>query len=277
MQEDEISSLQDKTTLMGERIRQTREQQQRFRRTQYPSRVDVDADATPRSAYNTPRRAHTGSRLQPQAFAALIQASEMASQESARSAGRKGHSRNMHSTSSLPPSTPERSQKVAPRPLQTPAGRQQPRKIPSTAPVPLTSDVRTPNVYAQSSLPVVQAQDAQSDGTVSASDNDSEAETDILDQDDGIPESQASLSASQMLRSSQEQKSKRESFEGRGLLEPSNRGGQRLKQTKLFGQVRKSNAVRAGYDEDEPPAKRSRTAGGGIGIGFGLGISGTRD
>lgn len=269
MQDDEIASLRDRATLMGERIRQSREQQNRSRRAQFSSRVD----ATPRSVYNTPQRGHISNRQQPQAFAALIQASEMASQESARSAGKKGHSRNVHSTSSLP-STPQRSQKVQQQAYQTPSGRQQPRKIPSTAPVARMSAMRTPDVYAQSSLPVSHTQDPQSDGTVSASDNDSEAETDILDQDDEIPQSQASLSASQMLRTSQEQQIKRESFEGRGMLEPSRRtGGEKLRQTKLFGQVRKSNVVRAGYDEDEPPAKRSRTGDAG---GIGLGISGTR-
>ncbi|EME77373.1 uncharacterized protein MYCFIDRAFT_217061 [Pseudocercospora fijiensis CIRAD86] len=233
MQDDEIASLRDRATLMAERIRQSREQQNRSRRAQFSSRVD----ATPRSVYSTPQqRAHIGNRQQPQAFAALIQASEMASQESARSAGKKGHSRNVHSTSSLP-STPQRAQKLQQPAYQTPSGRQQPRKIPSTAPVARMSAMRTPDVYAQTSLPVSQAQDPQSDGTVSASDNDSEAETDILDQDDEIPQSQASLSASQMLRSGQEQQSKRDSFEGRGMLEPSRRtGGEKLRQTKLFGQ-----------------------------------------
>ncbi|KXS98673.1 hypothetical protein AC578_10063 [Pseudocercospora eumusae] len=260
MQSDEIASLRDRALLMGERILQSREQHNRSRRAQFSSRVD----ATPRSVYNTPHRGHVSNRQQPQAFAALIQASEMASQESARSAGKKGHSRNVHSTSSLP-STPQRSQKVQQQAAyHTPSGRQQPRKIPSTAPVARMSAIRTPDVYAHSSLPVSHTQDPQSDGTVSASDNDSEAETDILDQDDEIPQSQASLSASQMLRASQEQQSKRDSFEGRGMLEPSRRtGGEKLRQTKLFGQVRKSNVVRAGYDEDEPAAKRSRTGDAG--------------
>lgn len=276
-QGDEISSLQDKVILMGDRIRQSREQLQRYRRSQTSSRID----ATPRSVYSTPQRSHfpprPQSQSQSQPFAALLQASEMASQESARSAGRKSHTRNVHSTSSLP-STPQRSQPVFQQPLHTPHGRRPVIKVPSTAPVQRVSALRSPDIYSQTALPVPQHRDIQSDGTVSASDNDndSEAETDIIEQDDEIPVSQASRSASQMLRSSQEKQAKRESFEGRGMLQHAASGSQggKLRQTKLFGSVRKANVVRAGYDDDEPPAKRPRTSGNG---GIGLGISGARD
>ena len=136
--------------------------------------------------------------------------------------------------------------------------------------MPRTSALRTPDVYSQQSLPVPSQQGPPSDGTVSASDNenDSEAETDIIEQDDEVPESQASRSASQMLRSSQEeQQAKRESFKGSGMLPPKTDS---MTQTKLYGQVRK-----AGVDRSEgPPAKRARTSEG---VGLGIAGVGVRD
>ncbi len=127
--------------------------------------------------------------------------------------------------------------------------------------------MRTPDVYNQPSLPVSQVPAApQSEGTVSAPEDDSEAETDIIEQDefDAVSESQASRAASQMLRSSQEQQAKRDSFKGSGMLQS---GSERMKQTKLFGPVRKANVDRG----DERPAKRART-----GEAVGLGIAGVR-
>lgn len=267
-QDDQIASLTDKVILMRERIHENRERMHKHRRPHVPHHLE----ATPRSVYSPAHhRVHPNSQPQPQPFAALLQASEMASQESARSApgrgmsGKKGHSRNMHSTSSLP-STPQRIQKVH---YETPSmGRHQPLKVPSTAPVPRTSAMRTPDVYHQPSLPVAKRSyeaEPASDGTVSASehDNDSEAETDIIE-DDEVNVSQASRAASQMLRSSHEQQAKRESFKGNGMLQPKT-----LKQTKLFGAVRKANVDRS----EEPPAKRARTTGEPA---VGLGIAGVR-
>jgi hypothetical protein len=105
-----------------------------------------------------------------------------------------------------------------------------------------------------------------SEGTVSAHEDDSEAETDIIEQDefDAVSESQASRAASQMLRSSQEQQAKRDSFKGSGMLQS---GSEKMKQTKLFGTIRKANVDRG----DERPAKRART-----GEAVGLGIAGVR-
>ncbi|KAF2210196.1 hypothetical protein CERZMDRAFT_45795 [Cercospora zeae-maydis SCOH1-5] len=263
-QEHEIASLSDKVSLMAERIRANRESLQKYRRPQLSSRTDQ----TPRSVYATPQRGGHLHRAhqQSQPFAALLQASEMASQESAR-AGRKSHHRNAQSMSSLP-NTPQRSQGMrAQPPFQTPQAHRQALQIPATAPQQRTSAVRTPDIYSQPSLPVSQ-DGPHSDGTVSASDdgaNDSEAETDIIDNDE-VPESQASLTASQMLRTSREElNEKRESFGGRGMLD----SGSKLRQTKLFGAVRKSNVERS---EDGPPAKRARTS-----PGIGLGISTARN
>ena len=256
-QDIEIASLTDKVMLMRERIRENREHTNRYRRSHGSSQID----STPRSMYNDPLRNGVSSQEQPQPFAALLQASEMASQEARRPMGaKKGHTRNTHSTSSLP-TTPNHMRK---QPLyQTPQGRHPPLKVPSTAPVPRTSAMRTPDVYAQSALPVSHPPPPPSEGTVSAHDDDSEAETDIIEQDDhdAISESQASRAASQMLRSSQEQLAKSQDS---GMSQPSS---QRMKQTKLFGAVRKGGLERGG----EPPAKRART-----GEAVGLGIAGVR-
>jgi hypothetical protein len=128
--------------------------------------------------------------------------------------------------------------------------------------------MRTPDIYTHPSLPVSQRSGPASDGTVSAAEDDnnhdSEAETEIIDKDDDeVSESQASRTASQMLRMSQQQHdAKRENFKGRGVLEGA---GEKYRQTKLFGAVRKVNV---GRSEDEPAAKRARTS-----PGVGLGIS----
>jgi len=124
------------------------------------------------------------------------------------------------------------------------------------------SALRTPDIYGLQGPPHV-ARGPLSDGTVSAHEDDSEAETEIIE-DDEISESQASRTASQMLRSSQEQQAKRESFEGRGMLEGT---GNNLKQTKLFGQVRKRGIDR----NEERPAKKAKSGGA-----IGLGIAGVR-
>lgn len=260
-QDAEIASLDDKVTLLRDRIRENREQMRRLRRG-----LDSQYESTPRSLYSDPLRSGVSSQEQPQPFAALLQASEMASQEARRPMGaKKGHTRNTHSTSSLPV-TPHRMYNSQPM-YNTPQGRQPPLKVPSTAPVPRTSAMRTPDVYNQPSLPVSQVSAAPpSEGTVSAHEDDSEAETDIIEQDefDAVSESQASRAASQMLRSSQEQQAKRDSFKGSGMLSS---GGEKMKQTKLFGTVRKANVDR----ESERPAKRART-----GEAVGLGIAGVR-
>ncbi|CZT15937.1 uncharacterized protein RCC_01776 [Ramularia collo-cygni] len=265
-QETEIASLSDKVTLMRERIRESREHMHKLRRVQAP----VQMDATPRSAYNTPHRGPARSHQQPQRFEALLQASEIASQESARAGppGRKGHQRNIHSMSSLP-STPHR---MPPPSYHTPHGRQAPARMPATAPMPrIPGALRTPDIYNHQSLPVPHEEGPQSDGTVSASDNedDSEAETDIIEPEDDVGESFASRAATQMLRPTKEQ-AKRDSFKGSGMLQSNPE--RPLKQTKLFGAVRKANVDRV----DERPAKRPRADDIQEPAPVGLGIAGVR-
>jgi hypothetical protein len=279
-QESEIASLSDKVTLMRERIRENREH---LNRTRNGSSGASRMDSTPRSIYSTPHRSH--------GLEALLQASEMTNPELRQ---KKGHQRNTHSLSSLP-TTPQRMPKPAVAPMyQTPSHRQLPVKVPATAPMPRTHAMKTPgDVYAQQALPL--ARGPPSEGTVSASDqgdagqeDDSEAETDILEPEtqnepgDEIRESQASLAASQMLRSSQEQQAKRDSFKGSGMLSgQGGSGGGALKQSKLLGVVRKANVERVVAGADEvPPTKRQRmgeASGGATEAGsIGLGISGVR-
>lgn len=284
-QEGEIASLSDKVTLMRERIKENREQTIRVRSN---TTTGGRLDSTPRSLYSTPHRS--------QGLEALLQASEMTNQDSG--GHKKGHSRNTHSMSSLP-TTPQRGHKSAAMlgTYQTPSHRRPSLKIPSTAPMPRTSAMRAPaaaNVHGNQALAVPGLRGPPSEGTVSASDHDeeggdSEAETDILDPDlQGVHESQASLVAPQLLRDSQDSISaKRESFMGSGMLGSGSgsSSGQRsgendMKQTRLFGAVRKAGIERVIADADDglPASKKQRTDVQGLQDGrVGLGISGVRD
>jgi hypothetical protein len=285
-QEHEIASLTDRVTLMRElvqgRTRDTRDNAQALRRH---NRVG----STPVSAFGTPHRSQLSGRESAQPFAALLQASEMASQDAARSArGRKGHARNAQSLSHLP-TTPQSFRKHT-EVYHTPQARQPALRVPSTMPNPRQPALRTPDVYSRSALPVSSAPRASralSEGTVSASEDndnddiDSEADTDIIEPDALIAESHASFAASQMLRPSQEQQAKRESFQGSGMLPPPPAAStnvpadrDRYKQTKLFGAVRKANVERSGASR---PAKRARTEKGTSAGAVGLGIVGMKE
>jgi hypothetical protein len=269
-QDNEIAGLSDKVLMLRDRIREHRDHQSRVR----SASLGKHHQGTPKlmSAYSTPRGDRTSSSDQPLPFDALLQASKMASIDEYKrrtvaemSKSKKGHTRNIHSLSSLPV-TPNRSRKQPPF-FATPQGDAQSLMMPSTAPVARLSNLRTPDVYSQQILPVKRVHAPGSDGTVSASDlddddNHSEAETEILEPNQ-INESRASFSAAQMLRADPSPAS-----------QPLERGAQSAKRTassmrqvKLFGTVRKANVVRAG--EDEPPAKRPRML-----EGIGLGIEG---
>lgn len=284
-QDMEIASLTDKVIFARDRIREHRESYNRHRRSQQAASASLYG-SMPRSTYNDPLRSGVSSQEQPQPFAALLQASEMASQEARQPMGaKKGHTRNTHSMSSLP-TTPHHSQKSRQQVYNTPSGRQIPLKIPSTAPVPRTSAMRTPGIYAQPALPVPRGPAGPpSDGTVSAhedsdheptnnGDYDSEAETEIIEQDDmdAISESQASRAASQMLRGSQEDhRAQRDSFKGSGMLgsaSSSQTQGGGLKQTRLFGAVRKAGVDRSSGNGEDRPRKRARTGDEAIGLGI---------
>ncbi|KXL50489.1 MAG: hypothetical protein FE78DRAFT_85013 [Acidomyces sp. 'richmondensis'] len=267
-QEIEIASLTDKVTLMRERIRENREHLNKIRSLQ-----NNQIEATPRSFYSTPQRGQ-GSQDQSQPFAALLQASEIASE---RMAFKKGHGRNTHSMSSLP-ATPLRMPKFQPSLFQTPSDRVLPAKVPFTAPMPRTSSMRTPDDHPVITQPPLRASPPYappSEGTVSNSDrdhtndNDSEAETDIIEPEDNkVSESQASRVASRMLRSSQEHETSRNSFRSRGM--PDNRQDDRMRQMKLFGSIRKTNVDRS----EQPPTKKQKTDAS---TAVGLGIAGMKE
>jgi hypothetical protein len=271
-QDNEIAGLSDKVLMLRDRIREHREHQNRIRGANFGGYLD----SAPQSLLNTPRRSQMTSREQAQPFAALLQASAMAHEDIGtnkqapnRLMGKKGHSRNTQSLSSLP-ATPNCARKQPPL-FQTPQANPNFRAMPSTAPVPRMSNLRNPEFYSQQKPSLKRVHGAESDGTVSAAsdedeehEHDSEAETEILEPDH-INESRASFSAAQMLRANPQplgNQPEEHSFR------PAKRGAQgSLRQGKLFGAVRKSNTVRAG--EDEPPAKKSRTI-----QGIGLGIKG---
>jgi hypothetical protein len=268
-QDNEIAGLTDKVLLLRDRIREHREHQNRMRNAS----LGKFPESTPQlaSAYSTPRNITFKSTSQPQPFDALLQASQIASLDeyerrspAGRGRSKKGHSRGIHSLSSLPV-TPNRSRKQPPL-FQTPQGGPQTLPLPATAPVPRMSNLRTSEVYAQQRLPVKRVHEPGSDGTVSGSDNedgnDSEAETEILEPDE-IDESQASFTAAQMLRANPQSLSQTPDRNS----QPAKRAASNLRQIKLFGTVRKANIARAGGDE--PPAKRPR-----MHEGIGLGIEG---
>jgi hypothetical protein len=121
----------------------------------------------------------------------------------------------------------------------------------------------------------VNASVAQSDGTVSASENDSEAETEIIEHDeDTVNESFASRAAAEMLsRPGQTQHYEREE-EARVNAYQQEQG--RMRQTTLFGAVRKNvdgrdqRSMKRGMEEEpeSPVSKRSRAATSPIGLGI---------
>ncbi|QIW94925.1 hypothetical protein AMS68_000443 [Peltaster fructicola] len=241
-QENEIESLSDRVSLMRDRIRSNRDH---ARRQSAPSHNDY----TPRS-YATPHRAGQDQ------FAALLQASEIASQEANPRSKKAAKNVTM---------TPQRYKQ--PQQYATPS-RPPVYAIPATAPMPRTEVFQSPTAYAQTPVPKAQSRKAplppppppRSEETVSNSDRDvdSEAETDILEPDGNVAESQASRAASLMLRTSQEG-----SFHGVPPAQPP-----KMKQTRLFGAVRKPNTE---SHDDGRPSKRPRTAGG-----IGLGIANAR-
>ncbi|KAI6880814.1 hypothetical protein KC360_g6993 [Hortaea werneckii] len=375
-QEDEIASLSDKVLLMRERIRENREHLHKIR-SRSGRMIDATPRSV-YSTPQQPSRTTQDHSQQP--FAALLQASEMARQEGRTntSSGRKkqkiGHNRNTHSLSSLPVTPVQQPQKRQQQQIYTtPSNRLPPMKVPSTAPPARLNTMRTPkgggerglqleNIYSQPALPVSggraaippsRRERAGSEGTISASEpdheennlrhdpiEDSEAETDILETEDGpdphppsnstprgnpglsspaITTSSASRAATQILRlnaenqthqyplppsprlyhdpspqQQQQQQQQQDASSSRNLPRTSTPTTTTMRQTQLFGQVRKSSR---NDDDDEGgegkgeetgrSKKRARTwAERGDGMappppaekGFGLGIiQGARD
>ncbi|TKX26491.1 hypothetical protein C1H76_1455 [Elsinoe australis] len=256
-QESEIASLNDKVLLMRDRIRESRDQLMRYRR--------AAIDTTPRTNRTTPNQTPVRERFthldpsqhqqQQPGFAALLQATDIVSQGGCTPSGdqRKGHSRGIHSLSSLP-ATPQRSNKYTPRQKlytpQPPRQAQMPLEVPMTAPVARKRPVGTLTPPRPTNK-----RGYESDGTVSAAD-DSEAETEVAEGD--IGDSRASHLASDMLRTPTAKRAK-SAHNLKGMT-----------QTKLFGQVTKSSVPRSEHDRQP-----KRAAGADDDVG--LGIAGMRE
>ncbi|WPH01952.1 Hypothetical protein R9X50_00480600 [Acrodontium crateriforme] len=275
LQENEISTLDDKVLILRERIRENRDTLNKYRRVS--GGPYLDASSTSHSLYTTPRRSRQDQQHpysgqdSSQPFAALLQASEMAASQQAASrrpsaVGKKAHIRNTHSLSSLPPVTPQRGQRHSTfyTPQQPRPGSEAGRFLSglataaATAPQPRSNAIKsTLGVYTQSSIRRIPG--PGSDGTLSASDRDadSEAETDIISpsaaaDENEVSASQASTAAAQMLRSEDYLSNSQESRKGDGL-----------KQTRLFGAVVKKRNF-AHDENDEPLAKKRHAIGLGI-------------
>jgi hypothetical protein len=276
----QIIGLREENQRLRHRIRQNREHMNGL--------LDSVSDGSPRSLMGTPHRTphqHATPRhltsargpmmpssqgREPGAFEALLLADKVLnSQETATAPStpktqpikhRLGHTRNTHSLSSLP-STPSR------RPLHTSTLRTPPQ---------LTSIVEPPSVGQP--LPPHFAltggstrRRASSDSTITASSIDErEGQMSGSDDEDAIPESQASQAATSMLR-----RTPNSSQQSKG----------RLTQSRIVGKVTKTAAVErvadaekrrlASYGIDHggqqgSPSKKSRIEGGGVGLGIGL-------
>ncbi|RMY50072.1 hypothetical protein D0865_07114 [Hortaea werneckii] len=358
-QEGEIASLSDKVLLMRERIRENREHLNKIRSRS--GRMTDATPRSVYSTPQRPSRATQDHSQQP--FAALLQASEMARQEGRTntSGGRKkqktGHNRNTHSLSSLPVTPVQQPQRRQQQQIYTtPSNRLPPMKVPSTAPPARMNTMRTPegggerawhpkNIYTHSALPVSgpgaatpppRRERAGSEGTISASEpereepnlpndpiEDSEAETDILENEDGTDHhphsnptprgntagmsppaitSSASRAATQILRLNAENQAHQYPLPPSPRLYHEQPQQQQqgsysrstptststMRQTKLFGQVRKPSRNDYNDDDDDKrdeegrSKKRARTWGERSEAvlpekGVGLGIQGARD
>lgn len=255
-QEGEIASLNDTVSLMRDRIRESRDQLLRGRKQstvdatprsqrtvapfQTPTRERHATFETPRSQHRTQLEPHLQQlqddqhqrqQQQQPGFAALLQATDIVSQGRGGPSGEhhRGHSRNSQSMSSLP-STPSRQPRVGPHVLYTPQPvRHIPLEVPMTAPV---ARKRTRDAYTPSPIP---SRSYDSDGTVSAPDNDSEAETEVAESDGEDPA--------------------RVEPPRRGPVVKRAKSAHNLKhsaQTTLYGPIRKANVSR-----DEPMPKGS--------------------
>lgn len=364
-QEGEIASLSDKVLLMRERIRENREHLNKIRSRS--GRMTDATPRSVYSTPQRPPRATQDHSQQPFAALLQASEMARQEGRTNTSGGRKkqktGHNRNTHSLSSLPVTPVQQPQRRQQQQIYTtPSNRLPPMKVPSTAPPARINTMRTPegggergthprNIYSHSALPVgsggaanpppPRRERAGSEGTISASEpdreepnlpndpiEDSEAETDILENDDGTDHhppsnptprgntgmsptitSSASRAATQILRLNAENQAHQYPLPPSPRLyhdhPPQQQQQQQgsysrstptstttmtaMRQTKLFGQVRKPSHRREynhddeddQRDEDGRSKKRARTWGerdeGGSEKGVGLGIQGARD
>jgi len=273
--EGEIASLLEENDRLKSRIRKNRDHIAPF----LPYLEQMSEQGSPRSVMGTPYQAtprHRAQRGPPalvsegsrgqQPFEALLLADKMLSQETATAPStptrsqapksRFGHSRGTHSMSSLP-QTPNRSR-----------ANQNHNLVPRTPPTFSAINVpqSAPPAHFQSKAAHIRRESSNS--TITASSVDEEALTDREDNDE-VPESQASQMATSMLRRAKKQKTQ--------MSAPSSQSSGGLIQSKLYGQVKKSNLSRPAEFEKRrlqssehhgSPTKRGRLDEAvGLGIG----------
>lgn len=273
--DDKISDLKEENHRLMERIRQNREHINVLRSPGVPLHASTPrvSPATPQQHRYTPKqtpttgrsvRYHHGAQQENQdRFDALLQASSVLSQEnnsapSTPATGRRHdprtpsrHHRGVFSLSSLP-TTPKSVKSQAANSTLLPSAVISPRLEP-----------RTVNSHGRVPLPAERRRKSR-DSTISAEDHEetTRAVEDSYREESEIPESQASQSATSMLRSDP-----RESFEVvKSRTSTPNPGQKILHQAKIFGAVTKRKLDGNGL---EPSKKKVRTGEGiGLGIGF---------
>ncbi|KAI9659801.1 MAG: hypothetical protein M1821_001152 [Bathelium mastoideum] len=267
-QDGEISSLMEQNDQLRSRIRENREHINRMRRS---NGLGI-FDGTPRSEDIATPYQQTPVRHNPQTptsnrhlggasnFESLLLADKMLTEASRSQIGkpRSGHTRNAHSVPSVPstPSKPRPMNAASAANFRTP---QAPPKAAATISAPHTAPVARYKPIERHS----RQKRANSESTISESDDDRTNE-DISDNDE-IPESQASRSATDLLRRSMTSS------------QHSTGGKSGSFQSKLYGQVKKPMVEKQGIGEkrkignDEvaapvSPSKKGRTGSIGLGI-----------
>lgn len=175
-QESEIATLNDRISLLRERLRENRSHLTRYRR----AAGFLDSPRRSSSAHSTPWSAH--SRPQPP-FAALLHASDLMSERATMSPRTPRRKR----ASSTTPTTPQTLQPALPRNMyETPQSLQSMRhlQVPQTAP-----PLRGPLFHST----MTGHQSTASDALLLATAEDSEAETEVPEQSKDLVEDQASL------------------------------------------------------------------------------------
>lgn len=243
-QENEIASMNDRITLLRERLQENRDHLNRYRRP----------DHTPKSERSTQYQVtpNRGAIHRPpqRPFAALLHATHLMNHDASPSAPTTPKRKRDYAPAM--PVTPKTAQPALSRNIyETPqSSRTFHPRVPMSAPAPRMAPLTTR--APETALP---QRDNDSDGTVSAPD-DSEAETEVPDEHVG--ESQASLLAGQLLLTPT-----------RPAAQRSVRGNTSLTQSRLFGQVKKSIVQ---DDHDQRQTKKARTEDP-----VGLGIAGFRE
>jgi len=227
-QESEIASLNDKILLMRERMHESRDQVQRFRRaglTESPRTVRATPFQTPSRRKDRPEQ----NSKQP-GFDALLHATDLLSQRAEQDSRQRQRS---------VPTTPHRIKpaRLADQfPLYTPQpARRTQLEVPNTAPIQRkrSADVLRESLDAENGY--------ESDATVSAL-PDSEAETEIVDDDDDDDQRDPFVF------------SHRDSPSTRKTQSASNFGA--MKQSRLFGNIQKPFMSR--IQESERETKRTK-------------------